>query len=254
MSPSARPPIQRPSAPRRHGAKAAPAAPKPLAEPPSPLTQLHFACTYAEIATLPREGLPEIAFVGRSNAGKSSAINALAQQNKLAFVSKTPGRTQHFNFFGVPASGQTSAPDIAYLVDLPGYGFAQVGMGVKSRWSANFSSYLATRQPLVALALLMDIRHPLTDLDEQLLQIAIEAGRPLLILLTKADKVGQAQIAQTQRQTHERVTAMRNAIGGVQEDATPLAVMPFSVLKRTGIVAARQWVEAALELQQSVPT
>ncbi len=249
MSTRARPLVQRPSAPRKKGAHAPPVAPKPKADPPSLLTGLRFTCTYTELTTLPREGLPEIAFVGRSNAGKSSAINALSQQNNLAFVSKTPGRTQHFNYFGIPASGQADAVDAAFLVDLPGYGFAKVGMGVKSRWDSNFSTYVSIRQPLVGLCLLMDIRHPLTQLDQYLLQIAIEAGRPLLVLLTKADKVGFAQMTKAQAQTQD---AIHSFFRPGEEASTPFTIMPFSVLKRTNIVPARQWIASALGLIQEV--
>ncbi len=226
-----------------------PHARPPAPEPASPLTQLAFSCTFAELSTLPKEGLPEVAFVGRSNAGKSSAINLLANQNKLAFVSKTPGRTQHFNFFAVPESGKAEAPPRGFLVDLPGYGFAQVGQGVKSRWGRQFSSYISLRQPLVGLVLLLDIRHGLTELDEQLLVLAITANRPLLVLLTKADKVNQSECARAVQSTERELRAMMAQVRQIEVDASPLTVLPFSVPKRTNVVAARQWVVQAMRFE-----
>lgn len=217
-------------------------------DPPSMLTRLQFNCTYSNLATLPREGVPEIAFVGRSNAGKSSAINALAQQHKLAFVSKTPGRTQHFNYFAIAASPPEPLKHRAFLVDLPGYGFAKIGMGIKSRWNELFSTYVSTRQPLVALCLLMDIRHPLTPLDQHFLQLAIQAGRPLLVLLTKADKLGFAQMTKVHRETEIKLGELLIASNAALSNNISLTVMSFSILKRINIVAARQWIESALGL------
>src|SRR5690242_7030760 len=122
---------------------------------------------------LPPEGPPEIAFAGRSNAGKSSAINALAGRRRLAFVSKTPGRTQLINFFSLGG---------AYLVDLPGYGYAGVPADVRRHWDYLVGSYVAERRSLVAVVVVMDVRHPLTPLDVQLLGWLREAGRPAHVL------------------------------------------------------------------------
>jgi GTP-binding protein len=123
----------------------------------------------------------EVAFCGRSNAGKSSAINRLTDQRKLARTSKTPGRTQLINFF--------SLSDKQRLVDLPGYGYAKVPTALKVHWHQHLDEYLRTRQCLKGLILLMDIRHPLRDFDEMMLQWSASAHMPLHILLTKADKL-----------------------------------------------------------------
>jgi GTP-binding protein len=208
----------------------------------NPLSLARFDCTHAALATLPRDGLPEVAFVGRSNAGKSSAINVLANQKQLAFTSKTPGRTQHFNYFAVPASGKADAPVSGYLVDLPGYGFAQVGQGVKTRWADMFTHYLAGRQPLAGVVALMDIRHPLTDLDAQLLELLLPAGRPVLVLLTKADKVNR------QEQT-KAVNAVQQAIEDAVGQAPLASVLPFSSTARMNLAQVRAQVCSWLNLE-----
>jgi GTP-binding protein len=132
-----------------------------------------------------------VAFCGRSNAGKSSAINALTGQRKLARTSKTPGRTQLINFFGLSDEPTTSGQGghERRLVDLPGYGYAKVPIAVKSHWHDHLDDYLRNRQCLRGLILLMDIRHPLKEFDEMLIQWSQEANIPLHILLTKADKL-----------------------------------------------------------------
>ena len=127
-----------------------------------PLHHAQFLTTAAEWRQLPPGGVPEVAFAGRSNTGKSSAINALAQRTRLAFVSKTPGRTQHINFFRLPSG--------ALLADLPGYGYAEVPAAMRRHWQTFLARYLAERAPLVGLVLVMDARHPLTTLDRQMLQ------------------------------------------------------------------------------------
>ena len=150
----------------------------------SKLHQARFFTTVNELHTLPVGNLPEIAFAGRSNAGKSSAINTLCNQKRLAFASKTPGRTQHINYFGIYAKDEL----LAYLVDLPGYGYAAVGEGTRSHWNEILSTYLQTRQNLVGLILIVDCRRGLTDLDQQMIEWFGVTKKPIHILLTKSDK------------------------------------------------------------------
>jgi GTP-binding protein len=130
----------------------------------------------------PDEGR-EVAFVGRSNAGKSSAINVLTGQNKLARTSKTPGRTQLLNYFEIEPG--------RYIVDLPGFGYAKVPQELKQKWQRHLEQYLAKRKSLQGLVLLMDIRHPFTEFDQMLVQWAVDSELPLHILLTKADKLSR---------------------------------------------------------------
>jgi GTP-binding protein len=145
-----------------------------------PFAGAQFLTTAAAWNQLPAEGAPEVAFAGRSNAGKSSAINALAQHTRLAYVSKTPGRTQHINFFRLRSGG--------LLADLPGYGYAAVPDKTRRHWQRFLAEYLSARPPLVGLVLVMDIRHALTALDRQMLDWFLPSGRPTRILLAKADK------------------------------------------------------------------
>src|SRR5512141_3343418 len=151
----------------------------------SGVTYLHTA---ANLMQLPPPGAPEIAFAGRSNAGKSSVINTLAGRRRLAFVSKTPGRTQLINFFDLGGR--------AYLVDLPGYGYAGVPGEVRAHWKELVGTYIADRTSLAAVVVVMDIRHPLTDLDRTLLEWLRLANRAVHVLLTKADKLSK-QAAQS---------------------------------------------------------
>lgn len=150
-----------------------------------PFHNATFLTTAAAWRQLPASGAPEVAFAGRSNAGKSSVINALAQCSRLAYVSRTPGRTQHINFFRAPSG--------ALLADLPGYGYAKVPAAVQRRWEILLTRYLAEREPLVGLVLVMDARHPLTALDRQLLDWFLPTGRPVRVLLTKADKLSTGE-------------------------------------------------------------
>jgi len=143
-------------------------------------TYLHTA---ANLQQLPPPGAPEIAFAGRSNAGKSSAINALAGRRRLAFFSKTPGRTQQINFFQLQSG--------ALLTDLPGYGYAKVPPAIRDQWEEFLGTYLQTRESLIGLALIMDARHPLTELDRRMIGWFVPTGKPLHILLTKADKLSR---------------------------------------------------------------
>ena len=150
----------------------------------SKLHQARFVTTVNELHTLPDDGLREIAFAGRSNAGKSSAINVLCNQKRLAFSSKTPGRTQHINYFGIFAKEEL----LAYLVDLPGYGYAAVDQKTSRHWNDILSAYLQSRKPLVGLILIVDARRGLTELDEQMIGWFSQTSKPIHILLSKSDK------------------------------------------------------------------
>ncbi len=183
-----------------------------------------FPITVDSYAGLPPDRGIEVAFAGRSNAGKSSAINVLTQRNRLAYSSKTPGRTQHINYFSVGEEG--------FLVDLPGYGYAEVPKAVKLHWQRLLADYLASREALKGLVLLMDIRHPLTVLDEQLLEWFLPRQKPVIVLLTKADKLGRSARAQT-------VRSVRQALA---ERGATMTVIPFSSLDREGLEPARQAV------------
>jgi GTP-binding protein len=195
-----------------------------------PVQGAEFLLSVASEAQLPPPGPPEIAFAGRSNSGKSSAINALASRTRLAFASKTPGRTQQINFFRLRTG--------ALLADLPGYGYAAVPHALKRHWQALLGRYVATRQTLVGLALVVDARHGLADLDRQLLAAYLTSGRPVLVLATKIDKLTASAQRDAQR-TIERALA-----ASFPEHAAQVAVVPFSATRRIGIDAA----EAALSL------
>lgn len=176
-------------------------------------------------------GAPEVAFVGRSNAGKSSSINVLCNQRRLAFSSKTPGRTRLINLFGLP---DPLAPDqpLGFLVDLPGYGYASVAQREKEKWSDILGGYLRDRPSLAGIVLLIDIRRGVTDLDRRLADFIAPTGRPVLALLTKADKLpfGQRQRA---------VFAVRKELA----DIGALNTVPFSATERIGLVEAGQQIE-----------
>ncbi len=152
----------------------------------------HFLISVNAFEQLPPDTGQEVAFAGRSNAGKSSAINLLTGQRSLARTSKTPGRTQMLNFFRVE-------PD-RYLVDLPGYGYAQVPDAIRRHWQALLERYLRERAALRGLLLLMDVRHPLTELDRRLLDCCAARALPAHVLLTKADKLSRGKVAITLRQ------------------------------------------------------
>lgn len=141
----------------------------------------HFITSAPDIRHLPEDAGIEVAFAGRSNAGKSSALNRLTNQKNLAKTSKTPGRTQLINLFKVT--------DNCHIVDLPGYGFAQVPLEMKKKWQKSLGEYLQKRECLKGLVVLMDIRHPMKDLDQQLIYWAVEVNIPVQVLLTKADKL-----------------------------------------------------------------
>ena len=162
--------------------------------------QAHFLTSARTLAQCPPDEAREAAFVGRSNAGKSSAINALTGQKSLARTSKTPGRTQLLNFFELgPAR---------YLVDLPGFGYAKVPPAVKRQWQQQMEKYLRERRSLMGLVLLMDIRHPFREFDCQMLDWAQRAGLPVRVLLTKADKLkrgpAKAELLKARRLLEQR--------------------------------------------------
>ena len=188
----------------------------------SKLHQARFFTTVNELHTLPVGNLPEIAFAGRSNAGKSSAINTLCNQKRLAFASKTPGRTQHINYFGIYAKDEL----LAYLVDLPGYGYAAVGEGTRSHWNEILSTYLQTRQNLVGLILIVDCRRGLTDLDQQMIEWFGVTKKPIHILLTKSDK----QTFSENRDLLNRISEQVKQFASLS-----ISVQLFSSTKRVGI-------------------
>ena len=182
--------------------------------------QATFVTSAANLAACPPESLAEVAFAGRSNAGKSSAINAITNQTRLARISKTPGRTQLINFFGL-AEGR-------FLVDLPGYGFAKVPLSVKNKWQEELEKYLRRRQVLCGLVLLSDIRHPLKEFDRMMIDWAVQSGLPLHLLPTKSDKLKRG--------------AAQNTLLAVQKELKPFSnvtVQLFSSLKNDGVTEVR---------------
>jgi len=163
------------------------------ASPPNPFAQARFLLSAARLNQLPQDTLPEVAFVGRSNAGKSSALNLICQQKSLARVSRTPGRTQLLNLFDLPDGENLRGR----LMDLPGYGFAQVPLEVRHDWGKLVGGYVEKRPNLRGLVVVMDIRHPLTDLDRQMLGWCESRGLAAHVLLTKADKLGHGAAKST---------------------------------------------------------
>jgi GTP-binding protein len=198
-----------------------------------PFHHAEFLTTAAEWRQLPADGAPEVAFAGRSNSGKSSAINALAQRTRLAYVSRTPGRTQHINFFRAPSG--------ALLADLPGYGYAEVPANVRRHWKMFLARYLAERAPLVGLVLMMDARHPLTGLDRQMLDWFLPTGRPVQALLTKADKLSAVE----QRQALDRSRRALAELYGAS--AAGVGVQLFSATRRVGLAEAERAIGAWLD-------
>ena len=179
--------------------------------------QAKFINSSPDLKDTPEDQGKEIAFAGRSNAGKSSAINTLTRQNGLARISKTPGRTQMLNFFEIN--------DQKRFVDLPGYGYAKVPIAVKKKWHELMEKYLTQRKSLCAIILVMDVRHPLTEFDWQMVEWCQHTGLPLHILLTKADKLTYG--------------AAKNTLMQVQKELIdinfPLSIQLFSALKKTGV-------------------
>jgi GTP-binding protein len=201
-----------------------------------------FLTTASELVHLPASELPEIAFVGRSNAGKSTAINTLAQQKRLAFASKTPGRTQHINLFEL---GPKDAAN-AWFADLPGYGYAAVAKAAKLRWQKVMADYLAVRRSLSGVVLMVDSRLGLTDLDKQLLEFVeprVRSGEvKLLVLLTKADKLNR-------KDADAALFGTRAYMKQLETEASDITVTLFSALKKLGVAKVAQtlhaWVQAA---------
>ena len=186
-----------------------------------------FYTTVNHLKDLPDTGA-EIAFVGRSNAGKSSAINTLTNHTRLAYVSKTPGRTQHINFFELANGG--------FMVDLPGYGYAQVPEAIRSHWIRLLGDYLQTRRQIIGLLLIMDTRHPLKELDVRMLDFFALTGRPVHILLSKADKLSKNEQIKT-------LSAVKKALKPFME-RQEVSVQLFSSLKKQGIEEVDQVVRA----------
>lgn len=183
--------------------------------------QAHFTTSAAKLAGCPADSEAEIAFAGRSNAGKSSAINAITGQTRLARISKTPGRTQLINFFEVNAG--------RYLVDLPGYGFAKVPLAVKNQWQRELEKYLREREVLSGIVVLSDIRHPMKEFDQQMVEWSVQSDLPVLLLLTKADKLKRGAAQNT-------LLKVRKAL----QDRPQVRVELFSAQNGTGVDSARE--------------
>ncbi len=187
-----------------------------------------FLVTASKLSELPATELPEIAFVGRSNAGKSTAINALAQQKRLAFASKTPGRTQHINLFEL---GPKGAPD-ALFADLPGYGYAAVERGAKLRWQEVMAEYLAVRRSLSGIVLLIDSRHGFTDIDLKLLGFVAprvtNGAVKLIVLLTKSDKL-------TRRDANAALHKATAVLEEITTEEADVSLTAFSALSGIGV-------------------
>ena len=230
-----------------------PSGPTPSAGPAAPAVSpeeraalawtqsARFLTTASRLDQLPPPHLPETAFVGRSNAGKSTAINTLAQQRRLAFASKTPGRTQHINLFEL---GPADAPD-ALWADLPGYGYAAVARDAKLRWQQVMADYLAHRHALAGVVMMVDSRHGFTALDKQLLdfvsqRVAIGEVK-LLVLLTKADKLSRNEGARSLAQAQK-------VLADLATDTSDISITLFSALSRQGLGDAactlRAWMPA----------
>ena len=196
-----------------------------------------FFTTVNHLKDLP-DTAAEIAFVGRSNAGKSSAINALCNHVRLAYVSKTPGRTQHINFFEL-SNGH-------FMVDLPGYGYAQVPEAIRAHWVKLLGDYLQTRPSLLGLVLIMDIRHPLKPLDIQMLDFFAQTERPVHILLSKADKLSKNEQIKT-------LSSVKKALKPFTERQA-VTVQLFSSLKKQGIEEVehivQSWFDHAAPVQE----
>jgi GTP-binding protein len=198
-----------------------------------PFASSRFLASIGKLSQLPRAGPPELAFAGRSNVGKSSALNALTNRRKLAFASKTPGRTQTINFFELG--------DGARLVDLPGYGYARVPQAVRQQWDKLVGGYLQTRASLIGVVLIMDARHPFSPYDRYLIEwlkpANAQIGPRLLVLLAKCDKLSRQQ----------RTAALASAREVLAESGARGEVRLFSSQTREGVPEAREVLENWLE-------
>lgn len=201
-----------------------------LATVAHPLRQARFVTSANRVGELPAEAGAEVAFAGRSNAGKSSALNALCDHTQLARVSKTPGRTQLLNVFGVTADTR--------LIDLPGYGYAKVPGAMRDHWRSELQRYFDQRESLKGLILVMDIRHPLKEFDLQMLDFCTHRLLPCHVLLTKSDKLGRGAQSST-------LAAVRKALA---DRTQPVSVQTFSMLAKDGLDEARSVVCAWLGL------
>lgn len=200
-----------------------------MPESESAFAGLRFVKSVARLEQLPPPDLPELAFAGRSNVGKSSAINALARRRRLAFFSKTPGRTQTLNFFELGDRGR--------LVDLPGYGFARAPHAVRAEWDRLVGGYLAARRTLAGVVVLMDARRPFTLHDEHLLEWLRRAGRRLLVLLAKCDKLPR----------RERDGAVAEARRRLAKSGADAQLLLFSSKSGEGVAEARALLESWLQ-------
>jgi GTP-binding protein len=201
------------------------------------LTTARFHTTVAALHQMPREGLLEVAFVGRSNAGKSSAINVLCNRRRLAFASRTPGRTQALNYFAVGPVDHA----IAYLVDTPGYGYASAPLETKRTWDQLAGEYLGSRPQLAGTVLMADIRRKLTDLDRRLLAWVPDGVR-LVVTLTKSDKLPRQQARQALREVIDELEQLRPGADN--------KVLLFSALNRSGsdelTAVVENWIAVGL--------
>jgi len=205
-----------------------------MAAPVSLFRHAEFEISAAQPDQLPPAATPEIAFVGRSNSGKSSAINTLVGHTRLAFVSKTPGRTQLINLFRLRNG--------AALVDLPGYGFAQVPEKVRRQWQGMLEGYLTGRPNLIGLVLIMDSRRPLLELDRKMIEWFAPTGRPIHCLLTKSDKLTRQEQTVVLREVQEACADFNGQI----------TAQLFSSLKKTGMDDVEKVVGGWLEIENSL--
>jgi GTP-binding protein len=182
--------------------------------------QAKFFVTVNDLRQLPKVSNLEIAIVGRSNAGKSSLLNTLTNQNKLAFTSKTPGRTQHINYFAIDKE------ENIFLVDLPGYGYAKVPEAIRKHWIGLLGDYLKNREQIVGLVLIMDIRHPLKELDINMINFFRVRNRPIHFVLSKSDKISNSENINVMKKVTQYLIDM-----GLNN----YTIQNFSALKKTGV-------------------
>lgn len=194
-----------------------------------------FTTSAHTLAQLPKDSIAEVAFAGRSNSGKSSAINVITRNKKLARTSKTPGRTQLINHFQVTPGN--------YLVDLPGYGYAKVSKSQIKHWQTTLGSYLRTREPLRCLVIVMDIRHALSDHDWRLIDWALQGNVELHCLLTKSDKLSHGAAKQV----------LLKAQSTLEEEGIECTLQLFSALKKTGIDDAHELLDTYLNQNTTPP-